>query len=66
MDDFRREQKKQCPFVYTRNMRGLNRNRYGCECCMVEPLPKFKVTTRKLAKVRLKESDKKLFKKYMH
>lgn len=55
MDDFRKEQKKDC-LDGTKNKRG----KYGCPCCRrFRDLPEFKKLTRSLARVRLKEKDKK-------
>jgi hypothetical protein len=55
MDDFRKEQKKEC-FDGSKNKRG----KYGCPCCREFPsLSKHKKFSRHLARVRLKEKDKK-------
>ncbi len=55
MDDFRKEQKKKC-FDGSKNKRG----KYGCPCCREFPsLSKHKKFCRNLARVRLKEKDKK-------
>jgi hypothetical protein len=53
MDDFRKEQKKEC-FDGSKNKRG----KYGCSCCRkIRGLNGHKKHTRRLARVRLKEKD---------
>lgn len=56
MDDFRKLQKAQC--LNAGNPHGVNT--YGCPCCRcIGNLPKFKKLSRKLAKHRLRQQDKK-------
>lgn len=53
MDDFRKEQKKEC-------LDGSKNKRcpYGCQCCRKHgDLSKHKKYSRRLARVRLKEKD---------
>lgn len=55
MDDFRKEQKKKC-LDGSKNKRG----KYGCRCCRkIRDLNEHKKFSRTLARVRLKEKDKK-------
>ncbi len=55
MDDFRKLQKTEC-FDGSKN----KRSKYGCSCCRKERnLNTHKKVTRRLARVRLKEKDKK-------
>jgi len=55
MDDFRKEQKKKC-FDGSKN----KRSKYGCPCCReIRNLNKHKKFSRNMARVRLKEKDKK-------
>jgi hypothetical protein len=55
MDDFRKEQKKDC-LDGTKNKRG----KYGCPCCReIRNLNRHKKFSRHMARVRLKEKDKK-------
>ena len=55
MDDFRKEQKKEC-LDGSKN----KRCRYGCKCCRkIHDLNKHKKSSRALARARLKNKDKK-------
>lgn len=55
MDDFRKEQKKEC-LDGSKN----KRCRYGCRCCRkIRDLNEHKKFSRKLARARLKGKDKK-------
>jgi hypothetical protein len=55
MDDFRKEQKKE-NIDFSEN----KRCRFGCSCCRkIRHLGNHKKHTRKLARVRLKNNDKK-------
>jgi len=54
MDDFRKEQKKEC-LDFSSNQRC----KYGCRCCRkIRDLNEHKKSSRRLARVRLKEKDK--------
>lgn len=55
MDDFRKEQKKQCGDG-TKN----KRNPYGCDCCNDGDLRSRKKSQRKLAKVRFRRENERL------
>lgn len=55
MDDFRKEQKKES-LDWSRH----KRCRYGCRCCRkIRDLNEHKKFSRKLARARLKNNDKK-------
>lgn len=54
MDDFRKEQKREC-----KNGSKNKRGKYGCSCCRkISTLNLFKKWSRKLAKRRLRQKDK--------
>lgn len=55
MDDFRKEQKKEC-LDGSKNKHG----KYGCRCCRkIRDLNEHKKFSRALARARLKQKDKK-------
>ena len=61
MDDYRAEQKKLCTSYSNK------KSHYGCPCCrLIASLNEFKKWARKLARRRLKQTDKENLKKEIY